>query len=71
MAVDAHVEPAMGGRGGRHRRRDEDTAGAVQQYELLLRLLFEHRPAQRSGLCLVCGIGWPCVEVRVAAGARH
>lgn len=60
----------MGDKGGRHRRRDEDTALAVQQYEHLLRLLYEHRPAQRSGLCLVSGIGWPCVEVRVAVLGR-
>jgi len=55
---------------GKHRRRDEDAASALQQYEYLLRLLYEHKPAQRSGLCLVCGIAWPCVEVRLAAGAR-
>ena len=51
---------------GRHHRRDEDEALAGRRYEYLLRMLYEHRPAERSGLCVVCGIGWPCVEVRVA-----
>lgn len=55
---------------GRHHRRDEDVTLAVQQYEYLVRLLQQHKPAERSGLCLVCGIGWPCVEARLAAGAR-
>ncbi len=44
---------------GKHHRRDEDAALAVQQYEYLLRLLYEHKPAPRSGLCVV----WDWVAV--------
>jgi hypothetical protein len=66
MNAEAPIEPTM----GKHRRRDEEAALAVMRYEELLRVLYQHKPAQRSGLCLVCGIGWPCVEVWVVLGVR-
>lgn len=52
-----------GARVGKHRRRDGDLLVAVQQYELLVLALRAHRPGERSGLCLACGVGWPCLEV--------
>jgi hypothetical protein len=48
---------------GKHQRHDSDVLLAVQQYEQLVTVLYHHRPGKRSGLCLVCGIGWPCAEV--------
>ena len=48
---------------GRHRRSDSGVLEAIAQYELLVLALRQHRPGDRSGLCLVCGVGWPCVEV--------
>jgi hypothetical protein len=48
---------------GKHSRQESDVLPAVQQYELLVTVLYHHRPGTRSGLCLVCGIGWPCTEV--------
>jgi hypothetical protein len=36
---------------------------SVQQYEQLVHALRTHRPGERAGLCLVCGTGWPCVEI--------
>ncbi len=48
---------------GRHRRSDSGVLEAIAQYELLVLALRRHRPGDRSGLCLVCGVGWPCVEV--------
>jgi hypothetical protein len=48
---------------GKHRRHEIDVLLAAQQYEQLVSVLCHHRPAERSGLCLVCGTGWPCVEV--------
>jgi hypothetical protein len=48
---------------GRHRRSEVAVLEAVSQYELLVRALHDHRPGDRSGLCLVCGTGWPCAEV--------
>lgn len=47
----------------KHRRHQVDVLLAVQQYEQLVQALHTHRPAERSGLCLVCGIGWPCIEI--------
>jgi hypothetical protein len=47
----------------KHRRHEADALLAVRQYELLVHALHTHRPGERSGLCLVCGIGWPCTEV--------
>ena len=49
----------------KHRRRDADVLLAVGKYEQLVNVLSHHRPGERSGLCLVCGIGWPCLEVRL------
>jgi hypothetical protein len=48
---------------GRHRRSDTGVLEATAQYELLVLTLRDHRPGRRSGLCLVCGVGWPCLEV--------
>jgi hypothetical protein len=48
---------------GKHRRHEADALLAVQQYEQLVTALCYHRPGERSGLCLICGIGWPCIEV--------
>lgn len=48
---------------GRHRRGDTDVLEAASQYELLVNALHSHRPGDRSGVCLVCGTGWPCPEV--------
>ncbi len=48
---------------GRHRRSETAVLEAVSQYELLLHALHTHRPGERSGLCLVCGTGWPCAQV--------
>ncbi len=48
---------------GKHQRHEPDVLLAVQQYEQLVTILYHHRPGRRSGLCLVCGIGWPCAEV--------
>ena len=50
-------------RGGRHRRHDDDVAAAAARYEQLVVVLHRHRPGERAGLCLVCGVGWPCREV--------
>jgi hypothetical protein len=55
---------------GKHRRRDEDTASVAEQYERLVRLLYVHRPMSRSGLCVVCGMGWPCVAVGLGVGSE-
>lgn len=52
-----------GARVGTHRRRHGELLAAVQQYELLVIALRAHRPGERSGLCMVCGVGWPCLEV--------
>lgn len=30
-----------------------------------------HRPGARSGLCTRCGVGWPCMDVRLAAHDRR
>lgn len=57
-----------GTRMGKHRRREAELLLAVQQYELLVLALRAHRPGERSGLCLVCGIGWPCTEVWLPFG---
>lgn len=51
---------------GKHRRHDAAVLIAVQQYEQLLVALHAHQPGKRSGLCLVCGVGWPCLKVRIA-----
>ena len=48
---------------GKHRRQEPDVLQPVQQYTELVHVLHTHRPGERSGLCVVCGIGWPCVEV--------
>jgi hypothetical protein len=50
----------------KHRRHDADVLLAAQQYEQLVHALRHHRPGDRSGLCLVCGIGWPCTEIWLA-----
>src|SRR6266536_2879498 len=42
----------------KHRRRDANTLLTAGQYEQLVNVLHRHRPGERSGLCLVCGIGW-------------
>jgi len=47
----------------KHRRCDADALLAGGRYEQLVSVLSRHRPGERSGLCLVCGIGWPCLEV--------
>jgi hypothetical protein len=47
----------------KHRRREDDVLLAIRQYEQLVKALHTHRPGERSGLCMVCGIGWPCTEV--------
>jgi hypothetical protein len=47
----------------KHRRYEADAQLAVQQYEQLTQALHAHRPGERSGLCLTCGIGRPCTEV--------
>lgn len=49
----------------KHRRRNSAVQLAVGQYELLVTALRHHRPGERSGLCVVCGVGWPCAEVRL------
>jgi hypothetical protein len=54
----------------KHRRADEDATLAVVRYEALVRALYLHKPGQRSGLCVVCGIAWPCVEIWLALGIR-
>lgn len=61
------AEPAA----GRHRRREADLLRAVQQYEQLVLVLCAHRPGERSGLCMVCGIGWPCAEVWLPLEGGH
>jgi hypothetical protein len=48
---------------GKHRRRDAPDQLATQQYDQLVAALRHHRPGRRSGLCLACGLGWPCPEV--------
>lgn len=48
---------------GKHQRREPDVLQAAGRYEWLVTVLYHHRPGERSGLCLVCGIGWPCAEV--------
>jgi hypothetical protein len=35
----------------------------MQQYEQLVIALQQHQPGEQSGLCVVCGTGWPCTEV--------
>lgn len=52
----------------KHRRRESDVLLAVQQYEQLVVALQAHQPGERSGLCMVCGIGWPCTEVWLPFG---
>lgn len=47
----------------KHSRSESDVLLAVRQYEQLVLALHRHQPGKRSGLCLVCGIGWPCDEV--------
>lgn len=47
----------------RHRRSESDVLEATTRYDLLVHALRRHRPGDRSGLCMVCGVGWPCVEV--------
>ena len=49
---------------GRHRRTDTAVLEATAQYEQLVLTLHTHRPGARSGLCLACGTGWPCVPVQ-------
>lgn len=49
----------------RHRRREGEVLLAVRQYEQLVVTLRQHRPGDRSGLCMQCGEGWPCLEVRI------
>lgn len=53
---------------GKHSRPESDVLLAIQQYERLLTALCRHRPGERSGLCLMCGIGWPCTEVWLPLG---
>jgi len=50
---------------GKHSQRESNVSLTVQQYEQLLTVLCHHRPGKRSGLCLACGMGWPCTEVRL------
>ncbi len=50
---------------GKHRRQEPGLLQPVQQYIELVHVLHTHRPGERSGLCVVCGIGWPCAEVRL------
>jgi hypothetical protein len=55
----------------KHRRHDVDVLLAVQQYEQLTHALHTHRPGERSGLCLMCGVGWPCTEVWLSLESRR
>jgi hypothetical protein len=55
----------------KHRRDDADMRLAIQQYEQLVTVLYRHRPGEQSGLCLVCGIGWPCTEVLLPLERGH
>lgn len=48
---------------GRHRRVDQNVPVPLKQYEELLVALHGHAPGRRSGLCLCCGVLWPCLEV--------
>jgi hypothetical protein len=52
----------------KHRRHERDVLLAAGQYEQLVNILYRHRPGERSGLCLICGIGWPCTEVWLPLG---
>jgi len=52
----------------KHRRRETNVVLAVQQYEQLVVALRVHQPGERSGLCLTCGIDWPCAEVWLPLG---
>jgi hypothetical protein len=52
----------------KHRRRETDVLLAAGRYEQLVTVLVRHRPGNRTGLCLVCGIGWPCMEVWLPLG---
>lgn len=47
----------------KHRRHEVDVLLAVEQYTQLMQVLQTHHPGDRTGLCLACGIGWPCTEV--------
>jgi hypothetical protein len=67
MSVDAPAEPAM----GKHRRPDDDVPLGVERFEQLMILLHLHRPLRRSGLCLQCGEGWPCLKVRVTTSGSN
>jgi hypothetical protein len=54
----------------KHRRHEADVLLAVRQYQQLVQTLHTHRPDARSGLCLVCGIGWPLCRSLAAAGTQ-
>jgi hypothetical protein len=55
---------------GKHHRPDADIEAAADRYERLVRLLYTHRPMARSELCVICGLGWPCVAVWRVLGIR-
>lgn len=58
---------------GMHRRPDPSTSPALARHEDLVLAVHGHRPGRRSGLCLHCGIGWPCTPLRPAVNdlTRH
>lgn len=48
---------------GRHRQRDSRRTPELERYERLLVALHLHRPGPRSGVCVRCGVPWPCTNV--------
>ena len=55
----------------KHRRHAVDVLLAGEQYKQLMQALQTHRPGDRTGLCLACGIGWPCTDVRLPLERLH
>jgi hypothetical protein len=54
---------------GKHRRHESAIVMAVQHYEQLVFALRGHWSGERSGLCVSCGVGWPCSEICRAVGS--
>ncbi|MCP3797978.1 hypothetical protein NLX83_01775 [Allokutzneria sp. A3M-2-11 16] len=42
-----------------------------QLYGLIALALVLHYPGKRSGLCMRCGVTWPCEQVRLAFRLRE
>jgi transcriptional regulator with XRE-family HTH domain len=55
---------------GKHRRIDLDRPRPLRRYEELVMVVRVHVPGRRSGLCLRCGLRWPCLSIVAAVSGK-